>query len=209
MSSERAVTRLVMIENQVSYGDAFGVALSLTDDLLLIARAADAQSGVELCISLSPDLVVADYRLTGGDTGASLGEQLRDTGFSDPIVLLTGYAAPQVRREAAAVDDMYVLSKDDSVADLLTDLRAIVDGNPPSTAIPANGDAMSELSPGEQEVLEYLNTGMSPTEIANDLHLSIHTIRARIKAMHRKLGVKSQSEAIVVATRRGMLVPPA
>lgn len=206
--TERTPARLVMIEDQVSYGDAFGVALSLTRDLVLVARAPDGETGLELCSTLDPDLVVTDYRLTAGETGTKVAHLLRDSGFTKPIVLLTGFAAPQVRREAAEIKDIFVLSKDDSIADLVTDLRAILDGEPPSHSLPGNAETSTELSPGEQEVLEYLNTGMSPTEIANDLHLSIHTIRARIKAMHRKLGVKSQSGAIVVATRRGLLVPP-
>jgi len=207
--AEAEVARLLMIEDQVSYGDAFGVALSLTQDLLLVARAADGDTGVELCSSLNPDLVVSDYRLTAGETGTQVAASMRANGFTNPIVLLTGFAAPQVHREAAAIDDVYILSKDDSIADIVTDLRAILDGEPPSLAYPESGEDRTDLSPGELEVLEYLNTGMSPTEIAGQLHLSIHTIRARIKAMHRKLGVKSQSEAIVVATRRGLLVPPA
>lgn len=50
---------------------------------------------------------------------------------------------------------------------------------------------------------------MSPNEIADHLHLSIHTIRARIKTLHRKLNVRSQAALIVEATKRGLLVPPA
>ena len=64
------------------------------------------------------------------------------------------------------------------------------------------------LSPGELEVLELLNTGKTPSEIAAELFLSLHTVRDRIKTMHRKLGVASQVEAIATATRLGLLVPP-
>lgn len=206
--TERPVSRLLMIEDQVSYGDAFGVALSLTEDLLLIARAADGKSGIEICSDLNPDLVVTDYRLAAGETGTDVAQRLRDSGFTKPIVLLTEFIAPQVRREAAMIEDIYILSKSHSITLLMSDLRAILDGTPPATTLPLNVGTPADLSPGEQEVLEYLNTGMSPTDIADHLHLSIHTIRARIKAVHRKLGVKSQSEAIVVATRRGLVVPP-
>lgn len=65
-----------------------------------------------------------------------------------------------------------------------------------------------KLSPGELEVLEMLNQGKSPAEIAGLLYLSLHTIRSRIKSTHRKLEVASQVEAIAVATRMGLLVPP-
>ena len=192
-----------MIEDQVSYGDAFGLALSLTTTMRLVARSADATHGVELCMNLDPDLVVSDYRLPAGQTGTEVASQLRAMGYAKPIVLLTGFVAPQVQREAAAIDGVHVLSKDESIADIVSALEDVLAGG---TIGP--DDRKVELSPGELEVLELLNQGHSPTEIANLIFLSLHTVRSRIKSMHRKLNVSSQSEAIASATRRGLLVPP-
>ena len=201
-----APTQILMIEDQVSYGDAFGIALSLTDDFLLVARAADGAAGTELCETVSPDLVVCDYRLPLGETGTAVAARLRDQGFAGPVVLLTGFAAPQVHREAAEIDDVYVLSKDSGINDIVNDLRSILSGSGPAES--AQAGKAPDLSAGEMEVLELLNLGHSPAEIATMLHLSLHTIRARIKSMHRTLDVRSQSEAIAVATRRGLVVPP-
>lgn len=195
--------KIVMIEDQVSYGDAFGLALSLTDDLTVVARASDGRSGLELVQQLQPDMVVCDYRLPDGETGAWVAQQLRAGGFENPIALLTGFLAPQVRREAADLENTFAMSKDSPVADIVETLRRILSGD----LVPEN-DHKSELSPGELEVLELLNQGKSPSEIAGELFLSLHTIRARIKSMHRKLDVVSQVEALAVATRRGLLVPP-
>lgn len=197
------VAKIVMIEDQVSYGDAFGLALSLTDDLAVVARASDGRSGIELVNQLQPDMVVCDYRLPDGETGAWVAQQLRASGFENPIALLTGFLAPQVRREAADLENTFAMSKDSPVADIVETLRRILSGD----LVPEN-DHKSELSPGELEVLELLNQGKSPSEIAGELYLSLHTIRARIKSMHRKLNVVSQVEALAVATRRGLLVPP-
>lgn len=198
-----------MVENQVSYGDAFSAALTLTPDLRVAARATDGDASIELCNSIGPDLVVCDYRLSDGETGTEVAARLRDTRFDNPIVLLTGFGAPQVRREATAIENVFLLSKDHSLAAITAGLRAIIDGKPLRHSYPDQDPTPSELAPGELEVLELLNTGMSPTEIGIELHLSLHSIRSRIKQIHRKLGVKSQTEAIVVGTRRGLLVPPA
>ena len=203
----QAPAQILMIEDQVSYGDAFGIALSLTDDFALVARAADGDAGTELCASVSPDLVICDYRLPLGDTGTAVAARLRSQGFEGPVVLLTGFAAPQVLREAAEIADVHVLSKDSGINDIVDDLRSILTGAGPSAATTSAPQAPS-LSSGEMHVLELLNEGNSPATIAENLHLSLHTIRARIKAMHRKLDVRSQSEAIAVATRHGLVVPP-
>jgi len=195
--------RVVMIEDQVSYGDAFGLALSLTTSMRLVARSADAEEGVDLCMRLDPDMVVSDYRLPSGQTGTEVASQLRESGYTKPIVLLTGFVAPQVEREAAALEDVHVLSKDESIADIVAALEDVLDGGSVGPS-----DRPVELSAGELEVLELLNQGHSPTEIASLVFLSLHTVRSRIKSMHRKLNVSSQSEAIASATRRGLLVPP-
>jgi len=194
-----------MIEDQVSYGDAFGLALSLSDDLELVALAAEGASGIALVLDLHPGLVVCDYRLPDGETGTEVAIKLRQAHFDGPIALLTGFLAPQVRREAAEIANVHLLSKDTAIREIIADLQAIVQGRP-SNAADYGED--SDLSVGELKVLELLNQGMSPAEIATDLFLSLHTIRSRIKSMHRKLDVVSQVEAIAVATRRGLLVPP-
>ena len=79
---------------------------------------------------------------------------------------------------------------------------------PSASSEDETGLRLPDLSEGELEVLEHLNQGLTPAEIAQELHLSLHTIRARTKQLYRKLGVTSQGEAIAHATRLGMLVPP-
>lgn len=197
------MAKVVLIEDQISYGDAFALALSLTDDLELVGRASDAQRGLELCVKESPDVIVTDYRLPDGLTGTNIASRLREGGIKTPIGVLTGFLAPRVQREASELSAVYTFSKDRSINEIIEWVRAMIDG----TVAPAEV-VSQKLSPGELEVLELLNQGKSPAEIAAMLFLSLHTIRSRIKSTHRKLEVASQVEAIAVATRLGLLVPP-
>lgn len=194
-----------MIEDQTSYAEALGLAFSLTPDLQLVGRAPDGIAGIELCEALHPDLVLTDYRLPGGDNGVVIASKLRESGFTGPISILTGFLVPQVLREAESIDLVNVLSKDTPITELVTTLRRVLAGETVETSIPP-GEV--RLSPGELQVLEMLNEGLSASEIAVDLHLSLHTIRARIKNCLRKLQVNSQLEATALATRLGLLVPP-
>ncbi len=197
---------LVVIDDQISYVDAFGLALSLTPDLELAGRAANAEDGERVTLAVQPDLLVTDYRLPNGQTGTMLSGRLRDAGFTAPILVLTGFLAPQVIREAGEIDDLHVISKNTPMTGIVNAIRQIIKGLPIELDPDTTPD--SNLSPGELEVLERLSNGQTPAEIAQMLHLSVHSIRARIKSMHRKLNVASQGEAIATAIRLGLVVPP-
>lgn len=49
---------------------------------------------------------------------------------------------------------------------------------------------------------------MTATEIAEQLCLSVHAIRARIRGLLQKTFSTSQLEAVTKATRAGLVVPP-
>jgi PAS domain S-box-containing protein len=55
---------------------------------------------------------------------------------------------------------------------------------------------LQALSPREKEVLAELAAGMRAPGIAGSLHISPHTVRNHLKAIYRKLGVKTQAELI-------------
>jgi DNA-binding NarL/FixJ family response regulator len=63
----------------------------------------------------------------------------------------------------------------------------------------------SILSPREQEVLELIARGFSYAEIADLKNLSVHTIQTHIKSLYGKLEVHSKMEAVLEATRMGLL----
>jgi LuxR family maltose regulon positive regulatory protein len=61
------------------------------------------------------------------------------------------------------------------------------------------------LSDRELQVLRLLNTPLSSTEIAEELYLSVNTVRSHIKNIYSKLDAHRRTEAIVRATELGLL----
>jgi len=57
------------------------------------------------------------------------------------------------------------------------------------------------LTPRQAEVLRLLEHGRSTQQIANDLHLSLETVRNHIRGILRALDVHSRLEAVAVARR--------
>jgi PAS domain S-box-containing protein len=61
------------------------------------------------------------------------------------------------------------------------------------------------LTPRQAEVLRLLEHGRSTTQIADELHLSIETVRNHIRALLRALGVHSRLEAVAVARQEHLV----
>jgi LuxR family maltose regulon positive regulatory protein len=61
------------------------------------------------------------------------------------------------------------------------------------------------LSPRELQVLRFLNTHLSSTEIAEELYLSVHTVRSHIKNVYSKLDVHGRAEAVSRAKELDLL----
>ena len=62
-----------------------------------------------------------------------------------------------------------------------------------------------ELTERELEVLRLLATTLSQREIAQELYVSVNTVRTHVQGVYRKLGVASREEAVAVARDHGLL----
>jgi DNA-binding NarL/FixJ family response regulator len=62
------------------------------------------------------------------------------------------------------------------------------------------------LTPRQAEVLRLLEHGRSTQQIADDLHLSLETVRNHIRGILRALGVHSRLEAVAVARREDVVI---
>ena len=61
------------------------------------------------------------------------------------------------------------------------------------------------LSERELEVLQYLPTMLTAGEIAENLTISVNTVKAHMRSIYRKLGAGRRREAVVAARQLGLL----
>lgn len=61
------------------------------------------------------------------------------------------------------------------------------------------------LTPREHDVLGLLALGLSNPEIATDLGITTHTAKFHVQSIMDKLGAQSRTEAVVLATRAGLI----
>lgn len=60
----------------------------------------------------------------------------------------------------------------------------------------ARSNSLELLTPREQELFQYLRTAMTTQEIADDLHLSLNTVKTHFRSIYRKLGVTNRRSAV-------------
>ena len=73
-------------------------------------------------------------------------------------------------------------------------------------ASPSPTPLVEELTPRELEVLQRLAQGVSNKVIARQLNISDHTVKFHVNAIMTKLGAQSRTEAVVRATRLGLIL---
>jgi len=106
-----------------------------------------------------------------------------------------------------------VISPDVDAPVLIAALRAVASGllvSDPNLAaqVPAEGTGLTPggpLSPREQEVLQLVAAGLPNKAIARELGISDHTVKFHVSSLLTKLEAGSRTEAVTIATRRGLL----
>ncbi len=109
-----------------------------------------------------------------------------------------------------------VLLREASPERMVAALRSAVEGlavfdpafvPPLFTSRARSSDRLSEdLTPREREVLQLLAQGQSNKEIARQLGISEHTVKFHVNSILGKLNVQSRTEAVVRATRLGLVL---
>lgn len=169
------------------------------------------------------DLVLMDVDLPGMD-GIACTRLIKQRLPDAAVVVLTVFEERATIVEAICAGADGYLLKRTSASELLTQLRAIAFGGAPISAgvartvlelvrrltpLPgspsAEAAARFELTDREQEVLRCLVQGMSYKRTAQELDISLDTVRSHIRSVYSKLQVHSVAEAVSRALREGIV----
>lgn len=184
---------------------AQGVANVVDGDTAIdvVGAASTAAEAVRCAESLRPDVVLLDVRLPDSDVVATV-RGIAAASASSAVVLFTGDTGHRDVRAALEAGALGVVAKDALPADLRTAIRAAADGTRTVPSSPVE-PSPSALTPRQHDVLQCVATGMTNSEIAEQLHLKPATVKAYWQEAMQRLGVRNRAEAIAVAYRDRIL----
>lgn len=205
-------TTIVLIEDQQVLAGAIQRSLAGLGDLQVLGVASSLAEGVDLVATATPDVLVSDFRLADGDIPDRLPEVLeRSPGTR--VLVFTGWPDESSFLEAMAAGAAGFLDKSAPFEDFIDAIRRVAAGEvvvaprflPALTRRATSPKDASALSRRELEVLQLLAEGRSTADVADQLILSVNTVRNHITHLMAKLGVRSRLEAVNVAVRRGLI----
>jgi DNA-binding NarL/FixJ family response regulator len=189
------------------------------DQELVVGEATDGHEAVAVARELRPDVCLFDIRMPGID-GVEATRQLAGPGVEDPlaIVIITTFdldeyvhgalkagargfllkdAGPELLVQAihAAANGDALISPD-ITRRLLTTLVGLERASPPTQPI-------EPLTEREEEVLLTVARGRTNAEIADELHITLSTVKTHVGALMNKLGARNRVEVAMWAYETG------
>jgi DNA-binding NarL/FixJ family response regulator len=208
--------RVILIEDDRVVRDGLSALINGTPGYRCIATFRSVEEGLRCIDREVPDVLLLDIHLPGmsGSEGVCL---LKERFPSMQVLMLTIYEDEERVFESLCNGACGYLLKNTPPAKLLDAIREAHEGGSPmspaiarkvvrliqETGLPENVEY--RLMPQEVRLLELLSKGATYQVAANQLNISINTVRKYIRNIYVKLQVHSKSEAVRKALKSGLI----
>lgn len=181
-----------------------------SDAITVVGEAGDGDEAIALIDRERPDLVLLDLRMPRVD-GITVTRTLRERGDTTRVLILTTFDTDELVIGALRAGANGFLLKDTPPAEIIAAIHKTVGGeavlSPSATArlidavIPhrdptaeAARTRLDALTDRERAVASAVATGCTNQQIANELFLSVTTVKTHIGALFTKLEVTNRVE---------------
>jgi DNA-binding NarL/FixJ family response regulator len=204
---------ICIVEDKSELRNAMEMMLQLTDSFVAGGSYANAEEAVPAITAVKPDAVLMDINLPGS-SGIDCVAALKSRFPQMLFLMCTAYEdTDKIFNSLKAGASGYILKSEGpgKIMDALTDM--LKGGSPMSSSIARkvvssfnNLDAehvlIQTLTDREKAVLNCLAKGLMNKEVAEELSISIATIRTHIQHIYEKLHVNTRVEAVNMYLKR-------
>ncbi|BCU78144.1 response regulator transcription factor [Luteolibacter sp. LG18] len=201
--------RVAVVEDDAVTRESLVALINRAPDMTCIASWASAEAAIAELPKQVPDILLTDINLPGA-SGITCVATLKAAHPGMQVIMLTTYDDTDSIFDSLRSGASGYLLKRSAATELLPAIREVaIDGGSPMSAHIARKvvtyfhperratPEMQSLTPREQEILARLAKGLLYKEIADQLGISVSTVRAHLHAVYGKLHVQSRTEAVV------------
>jgi DNA-binding NarL/FixJ family response regulator len=201
-------SRVLLVDDHALLRTGVANIINQEPDLTVVAEAGNGVEAVDAYERYQPDVTLLDLRMPVME-GVEAVRRIRERDPRARVIVLTTYDTDdEIERALKAGAKAYVL-KDISAEGLVGCIRDVLAGKtylaPAAAAKLAEGVTRLQLTPREMATLRLMADGKANKEIASELSISERTVKTHLGHLFAKLGVTSRTEAIKIATRRGLV----
>ncbi|MGE0863450.1 MAG: response regulator [Vicinamibacterales bacterium] len=200
--------RVLLVDDHALLRTGVANIINQEPDLQVVGEAENGREALAAYDRHQPDVTLLDLRMPVME-GVEVVRRLRERDPGARVIVLTTYDTDdEISQALKAGAKAYVL-KDIAADDLVNCIRDVLAGKtylaPAAAAKLAEGVTRVQLTPREMATLRLLADGKANKEIASALDISERTVKSHLAHLFEKLGVTSRTEAIKIATRRGLV----
>jgi DNA-binding NarL/FixJ family response regulator len=209
---------VAIVEDNKTIREGLSALVNGTEGFKCKGSYPDCESFLKELELLSVDVILMDIGLPGmnGIEGVKKAKQINP---DISILMLTVYEESEIVYDALCAGAYGYLVKKTPPSRLIEAIKEVYEGGSPMSSRIARQvissfqnyknrptvDSQYNLSNREKEVLQHLGEGSNYQEIANELFISVDTVRHHIRNIYKKLQVHSQSEAVAKAIRKKLI----
>ncbi len=210
--------RVLVADDQEIVRTGLAMILDAQEGIEVVGQAADGSEAVELARRLRPDVCLFDIRMPVMD-GVEATRRLAGPDVTDPmaVVVITTFDLDEYVHAALKAGARGFLLKDAGPELLVQAIHAAASGDALiapsitarllSTFADSGGAAPAQprepLTEREEEVLATLARGRTNTEIAEELFISLSTVKTHVASLMDKLGARNRVEIAIWAHETG------
>ncbi len=206
--------RVLIVDDHEIFVESLARLLATQEELSVVGIARTVAEGIEAVRGLLPDVVMMDFELPDGD-GARATKMIKALYPDVKVVMLTARADRQAARRSICAGCSGFVNKTDTIEELVDAIVATHNGEVPTkfgelkeilnSLEPTRRRLGEDLGAREIQVLSLMAVGMTNRSIADELYLSLHTVRNHIQNIFLKLDAHSKLEAVATAIQKGIL----
>jgi two-component system, NarL family, response regulator len=201
--------RVLLADDHPVVRQGLATILRSQKDIKIVAEATDGEETCALYEQLSPDVLILDLRMPKKDGLQVVAELVARRESKPQIIVMTAYETEADIRQALKAGAKAFLVKAAHPQQIREAVRRVAKGEsflPPEIGFKlAESMSHPELSNREIQVLQYLGCGKKNKEIGQILYIGEDTVKHHVKSILRKLDAIGRSEAMAIATRRGLI----
>jgi two-component system nitrate/nitrite response regulator NarL len=206
--------RVYLAEDHPIYLEGVTRAIKRRPELELVGTSTDGSQALADLKRAPVDVALLDVRMPGS-TGTEILESCRRAGLETKVVFLSAYCESELIYQAIAKGAVGYLSKLADPNEIFDAIAAADRGETVLSREFQSGlveelqrrevETRPALTSREKEILALTAEGHSAPGIAQELHLSVATIKSHLQSLYEKLGVSDRACAVAVAMRKGLL----
>ena len=210
--------RLLIADDQDMVRVGLATILDAEPSIEVVGQARDGGEAVDLVRTLQPDVCIFDIRMPVLD-GIEATRQVAGPDVDEPVpvIVITTFDQDEYVYDALRAGAKGFLLKDADPELLARAVRSAADGEaliaPAVTArllatfassrVGSVSEPVDPLTPREEAVLALVAAGRTNSEVAEDLHLSMSTVKTHVGALMTKLSARNRVELVIWAYESG------